>query len=77
MIFFQLWNTFHEREWTEKAFSKSFDNLNLGYIDLYLMHFPEAFKRVLKSPDLDPNDIDSYNLLPRNENGKTKQGHSL
>lgn len=54
----------------EVAFNKSLENLNLDYIDLYLMHFPNAYQRVLKEPHLDPNDIDSYQLMPRDESGK-------
>lgn len=56
----------------EKAFNRSLENLNLGYIDLYLIHFPTAFKRILKDPSLDPNDVDSYQLSPRDENGEER-----
>lgn len=45
----QLWSTFHEPEQVEKAFQRSFDNLNLGYIDLYLIHYPVAYRRVLQN----------------------------
>lgn len=45
----QLWSTFHEPEQVEKAFQRSFDNLNLGYIDLYLIHYPVAYRRVLRT----------------------------
>lgn len=54
----------------EVAFNKSLENLNLEYIDLYLMHFPNAYQRVLKHPSLDPDDADSYELTPRDEQGK-------
>lgn len=42
--FVQLWNTFHDAEYVEKAFERSFNNLNLGYVDLYLMHYPIAYR---------------------------------
>lgn len=66
---FYLWNTFHKPDLVEKAFNRSFENLDLGYIDLYLMHFPEAYQRILKDPSLDPNDVDSYQLIPKDEDG--------
>ncbi|XP_055306360.1 putative aldo-keto reductase family 1 member C8, partial [Sitodiplosis mosellana] len=66
----KLWNTFHEPDQVEIAFNKSLENLDLEYIDLYLMHFPNAWQRILKEPSLDPNDVDSYQLTPQDENGK-------
>lgn len=43
--FIQLWNTFHEPEQVPLAFQTSLDNLNLTYVDLYLLHWPMAFDR--------------------------------
>ncbi|XP_055301506.1 aldo-keto reductase family 1 member B1-like [Sitodiplosis mosellana] len=40
----KLWNTDHEPEKVEKAARQSCEKLGLGYIDLYLMHYPVAFK---------------------------------
>lgn len=40
---FQLWNTFHEPHQVERAFRESLDNLNLEYIDLFLIHFPFGY----------------------------------
>lgn len=40
----KLWNTDHEPEKVEKAARRSCEKLGLGYIDLYLMHYPVAFK---------------------------------
>lgn len=54
----------------EKAFQRSFNNLNLGYIDLYLIHYPVAYKRVLKNTTLPPDDVDAFELVPLDENGK-------
>lgn len=36
----KLWNTFHDPQHVEEAFRRSFEMLNIGYIDLYLMHSP-------------------------------------
>lgn len=40
----KLWNTDHEPEKVENACRQSCEKLGLGYIDLYLMHYPVAFK---------------------------------
>lgn len=39
----KLWNTDHEPEKVENACRRSRENLGLGYIDLYLMHWPTAY----------------------------------
>lgn len=55
----------------EKAFQRSFDNLNLGYIDLYLLHGPQSYRRVLKNSSLPADDVDSYELYVLDKNGKS------
>lgn len=40
----QLWCTYHEPEKVVKYCKKSVDNLGLGYLDLYLIHWPFSFK---------------------------------
>lgn len=71
IVFFfpQLWNIFHEPEWVEKSFNRSFENLNLDYIDMYLLHFPIAWQRVLKNESLPVDDVDSYELFPKDSDG--------
>ncbi|XP_055626139.1 aldo-keto reductase family 1 member B1-like [Toxorhynchites rutilus septentrionalis] len=40
----KLWNNFFEPCKVAEAFKRSFENLDIGYIDLYLMHSPMSFK---------------------------------
>ncbi|XP_058453148.1 1,5-anhydro-D-fructose reductase-like [Malaya genurostris] len=49
----KLWNTFHHPEHVEEAFHRSLNNLNLNYVDLYLMHMPMGLVfRGFKEQDL-------------------------
>jgi len=67
----KLWSTFHKPEQVEKAFRRSFDNLNLDYIDLFLIHSPTSYKVVSKSnPSVPPTDVDDVNLFPVGPDGK-------
>lgn len=42
----KLWNTFHAPEHVEEACRKSLSDLQLDYLDLYLVHFPIALEYV-------------------------------
>ena len=44
MNIFQLWNTFHKKDFVVPACQESLKNLGMNYIDLYLIHWPIAFK---------------------------------
>lgn len=40
----KLWNTFHRPDLVEGVLRESLKNLGLQYLDLYLMHWPLAYK---------------------------------
>lgn len=53
-----------------KAFLRSFENLNISYIDLLLIHYPVSYGRVHKDGDGKiPNDVDDVKPFPRHANG--------
>jgi diketogulonate reductase-like aldo/keto reductase len=54
----KLWNTEHHPEDVERAYRKTLSDLNLEYLDLYLMHWGIAFKK------------SGENLEPLNKDGK-------
>jgi alcohol dehydrogenase (NADP+) len=41
----KLWNNSHHPDDVEPALDASLKDLNTNYVDLYLMHWPSAFKR--------------------------------
>ncbi|XP_069363682.1 aldo-keto reductase family 1 member B1-like isoform X1 [Maniola hyperantus] len=54
----KLWNTFHRPDLVKGALMRTLKNLNLEYLDLYLMHWPQAYKE------------DGDWLFPTDESGK-------
>jgi len=49
----KLWNTYHRPDVVEKGIRKTLTDLGLDYLDLYLVHFPTAWK---EEGDLFPKD---------------------
>ncbi|XP_046626368.1 aldo-keto reductase family 1 member B1-like [Neodiprion virginianus] len=56
----KLWNTFHKPVLVEPALKTTLNDLGLEYLDLYLMHWPFAYKE------------DPTNLFPSNADGSVK-----
>ncbi|GAA5807551.1 hypothetical protein MFLAVUS_000916 [Mucor flavus] len=56
----KLWNTSHRPELVKPAFETSLANLQLDYLDLYLMHWPVSFQ---PSDVKQPRDADGHILL--------------
>lgn len=40
----KLWNTFHSTHLVEPMIQETLKNLNLDYVDLYLMHYPMGYQ---------------------------------
>ncbi|XP_045456992.1 aldo-keto reductase family 1 member B1-like [Melitaea cinxia] len=53
----KLWNTFHRPDLVRGALKQTLKNLNLQYLDLYLIHCPQAYK-------------EDGSIFPENESGK-------
>ncbi|XP_041477242.1 aldo-keto reductase family 1 member B1-like [Lytechinus variegatus] len=53
----KLWNTKHHPDDVEAACDQTLKDLQLSYVDMYLMHWPMAYKR-------------GSNNFPKDENGK-------
>lgn len=43
-FYIQLWNIFHQPDIVETVLKKTLSDLQVEYLDLYLIHWPMAFK---------------------------------
>ncbi|KAJ8125689.1 hypothetical protein O1611_g7949 [Lasiodiplodia mahajangana] len=55
----KLWNTHHKSQDVEEALDETLKNLGMGYLDLYLIHWPVSFKKGSGFKDLWPVDPDT------------------
>ncbi|XP_050080787.1 aldo-keto reductase family 1 member B1-like [Anopheles maculipalpis] len=70
----KLWNTFHRPDLVQSALKVTLRNLNLKYLDLYLIHWPQAYREGDELFPLRPDgkrvhfsDVDYVNTWPEME----------
>jgi alcohol dehydrogenase (NADP+) len=59
----KLWNSYHHPDDVEEGFRISLENLQLDYIDLYLIHWPINFKKGVLMPS-GPEDLVAPETIP-------------
>lgn len=67
----KLWNNCHEEKQVVPACKQSLKNLDLSYVDLYLIHTPMTYKA---GDDLKPTDAEGNLILPDTDYLETWKG---
>ncbi|KAL4842362.1 hypothetical protein H8958_007441, partial [Nasalis larvatus] len=70
----KLWSNSHRPQLVQSALERSLKNLQLDYVDLYLIHFPVSLKlkrgiatdKIIGAEESNPGE----ELIPKDENGK-------
>ena len=57
----KLWNTNHRPENVEKGLNSSLENLNVKYLDLFLMHWPIAFE-YQGEDEMEPLNMETFEI---------------
>lgn len=52
----KLWNTFHRRDLVKVGLDQSLNRLGVSYLDMFLIHYPTAFRGTGNSPERYPKD---------------------
>ncbi|CAH1710344.1 unnamed protein product [Aphis gossypii] len=58
----KLWNTFHQPDYVETVIKKTLSDLKIEYLDLYLIHWPMAFKEGKLEDEWFPKDANGVTL---------------
>lgn len=67
----KIWNNFHKEESVVPACKQSLKNLGLDYVDLYLIHWPFAFR---EGDDLTPRDANGALIMSDTDYLETWKG---
>ncbi|XP_025194375.1 uncharacterized protein LOC112594002 [Melanaphis sacchari] len=58
----KLWNTFHQPDYVETVLKKTLSNLQIEYLDLYLIHWPMAYKEGKLEDEWFPKDANGVTI---------------